>query len=123
MKKRLMAGLIFGVLMFGGVAWAGEYDGVWQTPDYSMYFMIYNTGNTLVFTEIDSAFLTCDVLAGQLTGNIGSVQYLTDSDDSNCRVAINFTSTTTGTYTFTDCSRHSQNTPPVGVAMSMQKLL
>lgn len=122
MRKLLLACLTVWLLMFGGAAWAGEYDGIWITPGDPWYFQVYSNGSTIVFTEIDSTFLTCDVLAGTLDGNLGSVQHLTDTDGSNCHFSIEFTSTTTGTFTVTSCTR-SNNSPPIGVPVSIQKLL
>ncbi|MFZ5775618.1 MAG: hypothetical protein ACOY3Z_09065 [Thermodesulfobacteriota bacterium] len=122
MKKGVLACMTVWQLLFGATAFAGEYDGIWITPGSPWFYQVYSNGNTLIFTEIDSDFLTCDVLVGALQGNLGTVQFMTDADGSNCQFTVEFTSATTGAYTVTSCTR-LHNLPPIGTSVSIQKLL
>ena len=124
MKKKIFVGIFVGMISFGGIAQAGEYDGIWRMPDMPiLHFMIYNTNSTLVVTELDSTFLTCDVLVGQMNGNVGTVQHLINNDDSNIQATIIFITPTTATFVATGCSGNCTNTPPVGVEFPFLKLL
>ena len=121
--KSVQLWVIAAVIGLAGVAQAGEYDGIWMIPDYPMYFMVYNTDSTLVVTEIDSTFLTCDVLVGQMSGNVGTVQHLVHNDNSDIQANIAFDSPTTATFVVTGCSGNCTNAPPIGAALSFQKIL
>jgi hypothetical protein len=126
MKKKVLIAvvpLVLGfILLVSPSVLAGEYDGVWTIPDIPMiYFLVYNTDTTLVVTEIDSSLLTCDVLAGQMNGSVGSVQHLVQTDNSYIHADVNFTSPTTATFVVKECSGNCTNVP-IGVELPFQKI-
>ena len=122
--KGLRSLVIACIIGFCGVAQAGEYDGIWVTPDIPMiYFIVYNTDNTLVVTEIDSSLLTCDVLIGQMNGSLGSVQHVVKNDNSYIRANINFTSPTTATLVIKDCLGNCPDPSLIGVGLSFLRIL
>jgi hypothetical protein len=121
--KGLRLLVIAGIIGFCGAAQAGEYDGVWMMPDIPMiYFLVYNTDTTLVVTEIDSTLRTCDVLAGQMNGKVGSIQHVVQNDNSYIHADVNFTSPNTATFVVRECSGNCGNVPPIGTELRFDKI-
>ena len=78
----------------------------WVSPAFAgNYFIIRNQSDSIVIIEIDSDFRGCDILLGELAGNVATAQMIPGTgEDHLLKVKIVFYSDSTASGMFLTCS-------------------
>jgi hypothetical protein len=109
-KLMLIAGII---LMASGVVQAGEYDGVWTSPDFAgLFFIVRHQPDSILFIELDSTLSTCDTLFGKLDENIATISMFNLPDEDHLlAVQVSFYTSTKASGKFISCTGNCDSYP------------
>jgi hypothetical protein len=117
----LLVFLALGIFFIGtGVAFAGDYDGIWYSPAVPGLFSMVRTNADYfvgVVFAIDDEVL---VIHGPMSG--GSIIAKSLSAVVNATANMTFTSESAGSVTISSCSPPAECDIPVGVSIPIQKL-